>query len=121
MVSLLFLLATAQASDVYEICVLKNQLWSERQQRFQTTNTTTYFSYEPIQFIIHDNSIEVNRDRREISEKFTQDGMKCWREHKNSFLCYDETNNRFLWEIYKRNGDVNRDILKPCMKNGKSI
>jgi hypothetical protein len=121
MVSLLFLLATAQASDVYEICVLKNQLWSERQQKFQTTNTTTYFSYEPIQFIIHDNSIEVNRDRREISEKFTQDGMKCWREHKNSFLCYDETNNRFLWEIYKRNGDVNRDILKPCMKNGKSI
>ena len=121
MVSLLFLLATAQASDVYEICVLKNQLWSERQQRSQTTNTTTYFSYEPIQFIIHDNSIEVKRDRREISEKFTQDGMKCWREHKNSFLCYDETNNRFLWEIYKRNGDVNRDILMTCMKNGKSI
>jgi len=121
MVSLLILLATAQASDVYEICVLKNQLWSERQQQFQTMNTTTYFSYEPIQFIIHDDSIEVNRDRREVSEKFTQDGMKCWREHKNSFFCYDETNNRFLWEIYKRNGDVTRDILKPCMKNGKSI
>tara|TARA_R110000737_G_scaffold33931_1_gene52181 strand:+ start:57 stop:422 length:366 start_codon:yes stop_codon:yes gene_type:complete len=121
MVSLLILLATAQASDVYEICVLKNQVWSEREQQFQTTNTTTYFSYEPLQFIIHDSSIELNRDKRVVSETFQQDDMQCWREHKNSFFCYDEQNKRFLWEFYKRNGEVTRDIMKPCVKNGKSI
>jgi hypothetical protein len=74
-----------------------------------------------MQFILHDSSVEVDRDRRELSGKFTQDGMQCWREHKNSFFCYDEPNKQFLWEFYKRNGDVTRDILKPCMKNGKSI
>ena len=121
MVSLLILLATAEASDVYEICVLKNQLWSEREQEFYTTNTTTYFSYEPLQFIVHESSVEVDRDKRLVSEKFEQDGMKCWREHKNSFFCYDETNKQFLWEFYKRNGDVTRDVLKPCSKNGKPV
>ena len=121
MINLILLLATAQASDVYEICVLKNQLWSERDQEFQTTKTTTYFSYEPLQFIVHDSSIELNRDKRSVVEKFEQDGMKCWREHENSFFCYDDTNKRFLWEFYKRNGDVTRDILKPCVKNGKPI
>ena len=121
MINLILLLATAQASDVYEICVLKNQLWSERDQEFHTTNTTTYFSYEPLQFIVHDFSVELNRDKRSVVEKFEQDGMQCWREHKNSFFCYDDVNKIFLWEFYKRNGDVTRDILKPCVKNGKPI
>lgn len=121
MTNLLFLLATAYASDVYEICVLKNQLWSERDQQFQTTSTTTYFSYEPIQFIVHDSSVEVDRDKRNITEKFEQNEMQCWREHKNSFFCYDKQNKQFLWESYKRNGDVTRDILKPCSKNGNPI
>ena len=121
MVSLLILLATAQASDVYEICVLKNQVWSERNQKFSTTNTTTFYSYDPIQFIIHENSIEINRDTRNISEKFQQDGMECWREHENSFFCYDEPNKRFLWEFNKKNGSVTRDIMAPCVKNGDPL
>ena len=121
MVNLLFFIATATASDVYELCMIKNQLWSERNQRFDTLNTTTFYTYQPVQFIIHDRYVEINREKREIEETFQKDGMNCWREHKNSFFCYDESEHQFLWEFYKRNGDVTRDVMYACMKNGNPV
>jgi len=121
MVNLLFFIATATASDVYELCMIKNQLWSERQQKFKTLNTATFYSYEPVQMIIHERFVEINRDKRYIKETYVKDGLSCWREHENSFFCYDDSNNRFLWEFYKRNGDVTRDVMYPCLKNGEPI
>ena len=117
MISLLFL-TTAFASDVYEICVHKKQKWNDRHQEFVTHYTRSMYTSESIQFIVHDDLFEVNREKREISQIFHQDGMKCWREHENSFFCYDEDTKSFLWEFYKRNGDVTRDIMKVCLKNG---
>jgi len=119
-INLLFL-TTAMASDVYEICTHKKQKWNDRQQEFVTHYTMSMYTTESIQFIIHQNSFEVNRDKRNISHTFTQDGMHCWREHENSFFCYDDTTKSFLWEFYKRNGDVTRDIMKVCLKNGESL
>ena len=121
MVNLLLLIANVYASDVYELCMTKKQLWSDRYQQFQTINTTPYYGFENVQFIIHERSVEINRDKRNIISKFEQDGMDCWREHENSFFCYDEPNNQFLWEFNKRNGDVTRDLLFVCVKNGEPI
>jgi len=121
MVNLLFLLSTAWASDVYEVCVHKKQIWNERNQEFVNDYVSTFYSREPIQLIIHDNLFEINRDKRQIVEKFTKEGMDCYREHDNSFICLDQVNNRFLWEFYKRSGEVTRDVLKICSKNGDAI
>jgi hypothetical protein len=121
MVNLLFFIATAIASDVYEVCRHEKQLWNERAQRYDTKYVSTFYSREKVQFIIHNNSFEVNRDVRNIQQKFTQDGMNCWREHENSFFCYDETHNNLLWEFYKKNGDVTRDVMSVCIKNGEPI
>ena len=121
MVNLLLLITIAQASDVYEVCMLKNQIWSERRQQFETTSTATFYSYEPIQFIVHEKSIEINRDKRQVTKIFEQNGKKCWREHDNSFFCYDDLNDRFEWEFHKRNGDVTRDLLFVCALNGEPL
>ena len=121
MVNLLLLMANVYASDVYEICMIKNQIWSDRNQEFETINTKTYYSYKPVQFIIHERSLELNRDKREIVYVFERDDKKCWREHKNSYFCYNETTSEFEWEFYKRNGDVTRDIMSVCLKNGEPI
>ena len=45
--------------------------------------------------------------------------MECFVEHENSFFCFDEVNNEFLWEFYHRNGKVTRDVMKVCGKNGE--
>ncbi len=119
MINLLFLVATALASDVYEVCVLENQIWSDEWQSWKTELVTTFYSYKPIQFIVHENSIEINRKKKYIKSHETIDGMPCHREHENSFVCFDEQNNQFLWEFYYRNGKVTRDILKVCSKNGE--
>ncbi len=121
MVNFLFLASTAMASDVYEICVHKKQKWSDNQQQFITEYVTSMYTTQSVQFIIHQNSFEVNRRKRDIVETFTQDGMHCWREHENSFFCYDKDTKSFLWEFYKRNGVVTRDIMKVCFKNGDPI
>ena len=121
MVSLLFFIAAAAASDVYEICRHEKQLWNERDQRYETSYVSTFYSREPIQFIIHKSSFEVNRDSRRISELFVKDGNKCWQEHKNSFFCYDELHNKILWEFYKKNGDVTRDVMSVCVINGEPV
>ena len=116
----LLLITAAMASDVYEICVHKKQKWSERQQEFVTQYTRSMYTTESIQFIIHQDLFEVNREKREISHTFLQDDMKRWREHQNSFFCYHEDTKSFLWEFHKRNGDVTRDVMKVCVKNGGS-
>lgn len=121
MVNLLFFITMANASDVYEVCRHEKQLWNERDQKFDTKYVSTFYSREPIQLIIHENVFEINRDKREIIEVFEKDDMKCWREHKNSFMCYDEVHNNFLWEFYKRNGDVTRDVMSVCYKNAKPV
>lgn len=120
MVSLL-LITTAFASNVYEICVHKKQKWIEREQAFVTQYTTSMYTTEPIQFIIHPMSFEVNRDKREVEYMFSKDDMQCWREHENSFFCLDKDTNTFYWEYNKRNGTVTRDIMKICAKNGEPI
>ena len=119
MINLLFLLANAFASDVYEVCVLENQVWSDTKQLWNTELVTTFYSYQPIQFIVHDSSIEINRVKKHIESKEVIDGMPCYREHKNSFVCYDEGKDEFLWEFHYRNGRVPRDVLKVCGKNGE--
>ena len=118
MFKLLFLLATAQASDVYEICVHKRQTWSEERQGWRTTLTTTFYTVKQMQFIVHENSFEIDRARKNIQKKETIDNLKCFREHENSFVCYDPERKQFLWEFHYRNGKVTRDVLRICSKNG---
>ena len=45
MINLLFLLTTAHAADVYELCVIKRQRWSDRYQHFKTEEVATFYSY----------------------------------------------------------------------------
>lgn len=119
MVNIIFITALATAADVYEICVHRKQTWNERQQQFDTTNVNSYFSRDKLQFIIYEELFEVNRDKRQISSTFKKDGMDCWREHENSFFCYDKKEDDILWEFTLRSGVVTRDILEVCLKNGK--
>ena len=121
MVNLLFLLATAQAADVYEICVIKKQEWIERDQVFVDKLTRTYYSSNPVQMIFYDGIFELERDKRKIKEIFTIDDMKCYREHENSFICLDEVKNKLYWEYNLRNGTTKRDVLSICFKNGQPV
>ena len=118
MINLLFLLATAQAADVYEFCVVEKQTWDDRYQKFETIGVETYYTYERPRFILYENSFELNRDRRSIVETTEKNGMTCWREHANSEICYDKDNSRMLWEWNTRAGATLRDVLKICVING---
>ena len=119
MVNLLFLLATAQASDVYEICMIKNQTFSEREQIFHTDNTQTFFSHQPVQLIIHEQSIEVDRDKREILSINETSG--CLSMNEKSNICFNDEFNRFEWEWVMRSGVTKRDLMYVCSKNGRPI
>ena len=119
MINFLFLMTTATASDVYEICVHEKQLWNDREQAWFSENTETFFTKEPIQFIVHKNSFEMNRDTRNIVKRETIENLPCFREHQNSFVCLDTINKKFLREFHKRNGEVTRDVLTYCIKNGE--
>ena len=119
MISILFLLGLAQASDVYEICVNNKQQWSDRYQKWETTKTDTFYSLERPQIIIHKTSFELNRDSRPIIDSYEKDGMSCWREHENSEICYNSSTNKLSWELYKKNGDVVRDYMTVCILNGE--
>ena len=121
MVSLLLFLATAQASDVYSICVVRNQKWNERYQRFDTTNTETFFSRQSIQFIVHDNSFEIDRDPYPIVSRFVEEDNECFRNHQNSKICLDTENKLFYWEKNTRAGETYRDVFLICSKNGEAM
>ena len=116
---LLLLTTLALASDVYEICMIKSQIWSEENQTFYTKMVTTYNSFETVQLIIHENSFEVNRKEKDIQSRVNIGKMPCIVEHDNSYVCFDKPNNQFLWESYLRNGIVTRDVMKICRKNGE--
>ena len=120
MISILFLLGLAQASDVYEICINNKQRWSDRDQEWETIRTDTFYSLERPQIIIHKNSFELNRDTRPIISSYEKDGMSCWREHKNSEICYDDSKNKIYWELHKKNGDIVRDHMTVCILNGEA-
>ena len=121
MINLLFLLATAHASDVYEICVNHRKVWHESSQSWKHERTSSYFTTQPVQFIIHKNTFEVDRSVKKIQSKETIDGLKCFREHENSFICHDPGKNLFLWEFHYRSGKVTRDEMKICVKNGEGV
>ena len=117
----LLLTSIAIASDVYEICLHKSQLWSERKQEFITMASYNYYGVENLQFIVHEDSFELNRDARKIVKRFQHNNMDCFREHENSFVCYNSEAKSFYWDFYKKNGDVTRDVMKVCAINGKAI
>jgi hypothetical protein len=119
MINLLFLLATAQAAEVYDICVIEKQTWSDRYQKFEIKGVETFYTYQRPQLIVYKNSFELNRDRRSIIETTEKNGMTCWQEHVNSEICYDKGNNRMLWEWNTRAGATLRDVLKICGINGE--
>jgi len=119
MVNLLFLLATAQASDVYEICMIKNQTFSEKEQVFHTDNTQTFFSFQPIQLIIHEKSIEINRDKRDII--YIDENSGCLNMNEKSNICFNDEFSRFEWEWVMRSGITKRDLMYVCSKNGRAL
>jgi hypothetical protein len=118
---MILLLATtlAWASDVYEVCVMENQIWSEEWQGWKTDLVTTFYTFEKIQFIVHKNMFEVNRKKHKIESHEIIEGLPCFREHENSFVCLDEPNSQLLWEFNYRSGKVTRDVMKICLKNGE--
>ena len=119
MINLLFLTTLAFASDVYEICVLETQTWSDHQQDWRTDNVSSFYSSETLQLIVHENSIEINRTKKPIQSRETIDNLPCYREHKNSLFCHDTVNNLFTWEFHYRNGRVSREVMKICLINGE--
>ena len=121
MINLLFLLATAQASDVYEICVNHREVWSDSSQSWKHERTSSYYTTQPVQLIVHENSFEVNRKSKQIVKKETIDGLRCFREHDNSFICHDPKKNLFLWEFHYRSGKITRDLMTICVKNGEGV
>lgn len=115
------MISSVFASDVYEICVHKKEVWSEIQQQFITENVSSFYSGDTLQLIIHQNSFEIQRVKKNIESTYKKEDQQCWREHKNSELCYDKEDGKFYWEFFYRNGKVTRDVLTPCLKNGEDL
>lgn len=121
MIKLLFLLATAQASDVYEICVNHRSVWQDSTQSWRHESTNSYYTTQPVQFIVHKNTFEVDRNVKKIQTREVIDGLKCIREHQNSFICHDPARNVFYWEFHFKSGKVTRDEMKICLVNGEGV
>ena len=121
MINILFLLGLAQASDVYEICIDKEQIWSDRYQEWKPGYTRTYFTMQSPQIIVHKNSFEIDRDVHPIVERFERDGMSCFREHQNSEICYDKNFQELYWERHNRNRDVIRNVMTICKIDGSPV
>ena len=121
MVNLLLFIANTYASDVYEICRHEKQHWNDREQKFETKYVSTFYSREPMQLIIHKNIFEMNRDKRTIMKTFPTDIGKCWREHANSTLCFDDSTKQFEWDFFTYNGNITRDLLTVCFINGERV
>ena len=119
MVNLFLMISSVYASDVYEICVHEKQVWSEINQEYKTENVRSFYNVPTLQLIIHKNSFEIERVSKNIESTYTKDRMECWREHKNSELCYDDENKLFFWEYFYKSGKVTRDVMTPCVKNGE--
>jgi len=119
MINLLLLLATAQAADIYDVCTIRRQRWSDRYQNFKTEQVETFYTYERPRFIVYENSFEIDRDPRPIIETTNKKGMTCWREHSNSEVCYDKDRSLLLWEWNTRAGATLRDVMTICGKNGE--
>lgn len=119
MLNLLFLLASAYAADIYEVCVLKNQKFNETTQEFETFAVDSFYSKNTKQLIVFDTYFEVDREKYPIIEKTTKDGLQCWRQHKNSELCYSKVDNVIYWEANLRNGETHRSWMKVCVLNGE--
>jgi len=124
MLNLLFLFASAYASDVYEICKTERQYWSERYQEWRFEYIETFSGYDNIQLIKHKSNFEFNtykniRDKHPIVSESIKDGNQCWKEHINSEICYNKELQVMFWEKNQRSGDVIRDILYVCLINGE--
>ena len=120
MIGILFLLGLAQAADVYEACVIERQVWSDYDQDWETKSVESYYSQDTVQMIIYENTFEVHRKKRNIEEKYKKGNNQCWKEHQNSFFCYDQENKIMEWEFHYRNGKVTRDLIKICVLNGEA-
>ena len=120
MISVLFLLGLAKAADVYEACVIERQVWSDYDQDWETKSVESYYSQDTVQMIIYENTFEVHRKKRNIEEKYKKGNHQCWKEHENSFFCYDQENKMMEWEFHYRNGKVTRDLIKICVLNGEA-
>ena len=110
MINLLFLLATAQASDVYEIDCRETRLWSEQKQEFLYYKRKCVMPDETIYFMVHKNSLEFHQKDISPTLTYKKDGMTCWKEHENSEFCLNLESKRILWEQHYRNGSITLDI-----------
>lgn len=119
MINLLFLLATAQASDVYEIDCRETRVWSERYQKFVFLQRECGMMDETIYFMVHKNSLEINQKDIVPISSHVKDGMQCWKEHEKSELCLDLAKNRMVWEYHYRNGKVTIDYFEIARINGE--
>ena len=121
MINFLFLLATAQASDVYEIDCRETRVWSEREQEFVFGRRECGMMDETIYFMVHKNSLEINQKDIVPISSYTKNGMQCWKEHKNSELCLDLSSNRMIWEYHYRNGKITMDYFEIARINGEVV
>ena len=119
MINLLFLTSMALASDVYEVCIFEKQVWIESWRDWKTDFVWSFYGNEPIQFIVHDNVIEVNRTKSLITSREIIDGNQCYREHEHSVVCHHKKENLFIWEFQYKNGKIVKDILTVCGENGE--
>ena len=121
MINFLFLLATAQASDVYEIDCRETRVWSEREQKFIFSRSECGMMDETIYFMVHKNSLEINQKDIVPISTYTRDGMTCWKEHQKSELCLDLSSNRMIWEYHYRNGKITKDYFEIARINGEVV
>ena len=119
MIVLLLTTTLAYAADVYEFCRIEKQKWSERYQKFEMQHFSTFYTFQKPQMIVYEKSFELDRDEHPIVETYQKNGMPCWREHKNSELCYDQAGGQMFWEWNTRAGETFRDVMDVCRVNGE--
>ena len=88
MINFLFLLATAHASDVYEIDCRETRVWSEREQEFVFGRRECGMMDETIYFMVHKNSLEINQKDIVPISSYTKNGFvehrvwhRYWHQH----------------------------------------
>jgi hypothetical protein len=106
MISFLFLLATAQASEVFAIRNIYKSYWSETREMWIQETGESYLPNEMPNLIIYDGYIEMGNRTYHYKEKKDDGVERCYYIKPTHKICLDRNAKKIYREKVYKNGMV---------------